>query len=207
MNKAPFLAISRHRLAIDGQGVTTLVAFHGCPLHCRYCLNDMCHNPDRVWKELTPEELVEIVSIDNLYFLATQGGVTFGGGEPSLWSLFIEEFASIMDSRWRITMETSLHVPRSHVERLLPVVNQWIVDVKTMDADIYKQYTGCDNTLMTDNLRFLMSHEGMAEKVVTRLPLIPEYNTPDDVAKSRALLEEMGVKHFDEFEYMVNRRG
>ena len=112
-----------------------------------------------------------------------------------------------MDSRWRITMETSLHVPRSHVERLLPVVNQWIVDVKTMDADIYKQYTGCDNTLMTDNLRFLMSHEGMAEKVVTRLPLIPEYNTPDDVAKSRALLEQMGVKHFDEFEYMVNRKG
>ena len=47
----------------------------------------------------------------------------------------------------------------------------------------------------------------MAEKVVTRLPLIPEYNTPDDVAKSRALLEQMGVKHFDEFEYMVNRKG
>ena len=108
-----------------------------------------------------------------------------------------------MDSRWRITMETSLHVPRSHVERLLPIVNQWIVDVKTMDADIYKRYTACDNTLMTDNLRFLLSHEGMAEKVVARLPLIAEYNTPDDVARSHELLEEMGVKHFDEFEYIV----
>ena len=72
-----------------------------------------------------------------------------------------------------------------------------------MDADIYKKYTACDNTLMTDNLRFLLSHEGMAEKVVVRLPLIPEYNTPDDVARSRALLEEIGVKHFDEFKYII----
>lgn len=206
MSKAPFIAISRHRLAIDGQGVTTLIAFHGCPLHCRYCLNDICHNPDSVWKELTPEELVEIVSIDNLYFLATQGGVTFGGGEPSLWSLFIKEFAAVMDHRWRITIETSLHIPRIHVERLLPVVDQWIVDAKTMDADIYKQYTGCDNNLMTGNLHWLLSHEGMAEKIVVRLPLIPEYNSPGDVAKSRILLEKMGVKHFDEFNYIVKGR-
>jgi len=31
--------ISRHRLATDGEGVTTLVGFHGCPLCCGYCLN------------------------------------------------------------------------------------------------------------------------------------------------------------------------
>lgn len=42
MNKpiqAPVIAVSRHRIQTDGQGVTTLVCFHGCPLRCRCCLN------------------------------------------------------------------------------------------------------------------------------------------------------------------------
>ena len=37
--KTPLIGICRHRLTTDGTGVTTLVAFHGCPLCCRYCLN------------------------------------------------------------------------------------------------------------------------------------------------------------------------
>ena len=35
----PIIGISRHRLGVDGNGVTTLVAFHGCNLQCKYCLN------------------------------------------------------------------------------------------------------------------------------------------------------------------------
>ena len=36
---ARIIGIARHRLSTDGDGVTTLVAFHGCLLRCRYCLN------------------------------------------------------------------------------------------------------------------------------------------------------------------------
>ena len=39
MKAVPLIGIARHRLTIDGEGVTTLVAFHGCPLRCKYCLN------------------------------------------------------------------------------------------------------------------------------------------------------------------------
>lgn len=34
--RAKVIGVARHRLATDGDGVTTLVAFHGCPLRCRY---------------------------------------------------------------------------------------------------------------------------------------------------------------------------
>ena len=51
---APFIAINRHRLTTDGEGVTTLVGFHGCPLHCEYCLNAQCLQADGVWCRLTP---------------------------------------------------------------------------------------------------------------------------------------------------------
>lgn len=87
---APFIGLCRHRIQTDGEGVTTLAAFHGCPLHCRYCLNPQCHtSPDR-WLWHTPETLYQEVKQDELYFLATGGGITFGGGEPLAWSvLFI----------------------------------------------------------------------------------------------------------------------
>ena len=42
----PMIGICRHRLVTDGQGVTTLVAFHGCPLRCKYCLNAQCLRAD-----------------------------------------------------------------------------------------------------------------------------------------------------------------
>ena len=48
--QAPVSAISRHRIATDGDGVTTLVVFHSCPLRCRWC-----HNPEG----LRPEPQVQ----------------------------------------------------------------------------------------------------------------------------------------------------
>lgn len=201
------MAIARHRIGIDGEGITTLAAFHGCSLHCRYCLNDRCLHPDGIWRTMTTAELLGEVSKDNLYFLATGGGVTFGGGEPCLRSLFIEEFCSVMDSRWRMTIETCLNVERHHIERLIPLVDQWIVDIKDMNSDIYRHYTGKDNKQAIDNLRWLLSHDAMAEKVIVRLPVIPQYNTKDDVKRSRNKLATMGAKYFDEFEYMVKGQG
>ena len=43
MNKAEIIGIKRHCMGSDGHGITTLVAFHGCLLRCRYCLNPQCH--------------------------------------------------------------------------------------------------------------------------------------------------------------------
>ena len=203
MQSAPIIGLGRHRLSVDGKGVTTLVAFHGCTLHCHYCLNSSCLMPGGVWREVTTEELLEEVRIDNLYFVATGGGITFGGGEPCLRSLFIEEFAGMMPQEWNITIETCLNVERQHVERLLPIVSQWIIDVKDMNREIYKAYTGKSNKRAIDNLRWMLRHKGMAERIILRLPHIPEYNTDEDVKQSRRLLKDMGIKTFDEFNYIV----
>ena len=73
------IGLSRHRIGVDGADVTTLVAFHGCPLKCKYCLNPQALSVGGIWKSLTPEELYNHVKQDNLYFRVTGGGVTFGG--------------------------------------------------------------------------------------------------------------------------------
>ncbi|QUB67582.1 radical SAM protein [Prevotella melaninogenica] len=199
---APFIAINRHRLTTDGEGVTTLVGFHGCPLHCEYCLNAQCLQADGVWCRLTPGELYSEVEIDDLYFMATGGGICFGGGEPLLRSDFIKAFAEIMNPEWKLTIETSLNVPLENVKAIASLVQMWYVDIKDMNPDIYKAYGCKENKQVVSNLQWLAAN-GYADKVIIRLPLIPEYNTDEDRQRSQQQLEEMGFTNFDKFNYIV----
>lgn len=199
---APFIAINRHRLTTDGEGVTTLVGFHGCPLHCQYCLNAQCLQADGVWCRLTPGELYSEVEIDDLYFVATGGGICFGGGEPLLRSDFIKAFAEIMNPEWKLTIETSLNVPLENVKAIASLVQMWYVDIKDMNPDIYKAYGCKENKQVISNLQWLAAN-GYADKVIIRLPLIPEYNTDEDRQQSQQQLQKMGFTNFDKFNYIV----
>lgn len=201
---ARIIGISRHRLTTDGDGVTTLVAFHDCPLRCRYCLNPQSLGDGRRFKEYSPQSLYEKVRIDELYFLATNGGVTFGGGEPGLRPDFIREFRRLCGPAWHINLETSLNVPTDGVKALLPVVNTMIIDIKDMNPDIYRNYTGQSNDLVLDNLR-LITETGRQSDCMIRLPLIPNYNTDADREASRKALETLGFTRFDLFTYLIRR--
>ena len=153
---APIIAISRHRFLVDGEGVTTLVAFHGCPLYCKYCLNPKCNTPEGIKEVLSPQQLYEKVKIDDIYFLVTGGGIMFGGGEPLLRSDFIKEFRKICGDRWKIYVETSLNVDKSAIEPLLEIIDYWVVDIKDWNNDIYCAYTGKDNSRVKANLEYLI---------------------------------------------------
>lgn len=202
--RAKIIGIARHRLSTDGDGVTTLVAFHGCPLCCRYCLNPQSLGDGGRFKEYTPESLYKETRIDELYFIATNGGVTFGGGEPCLRPQFIREFRELCGPAWRLNLETSLNVPSANVEGLLPVVNTMIIDIKDMNPDIYRSYTGRSNDLVLDNLR-LIADAGRQKDCIVRLPLIPDYNTEADRMSSRKALESLGFDRFDLFAYQIRK--
>lgn len=201
---ARIIGISRHRLSTDGDGVITLVAFHGCPLACRYCINPHSLGEDSHFRILSPKTLYEETHVDELYFLATNGGVTFGGGEPALHPDFIREFRELCGHEWRINIETSLNVPRTNIEDLLPVVNSLIIDIKDMNPDIYRRYTGQSNVQVTENLRFIADTGRQADCLI-RIPLIADFNTNADREASRAVLETLGYNKFDLFTYQIRR--
>ena len=204
--KAPMIGLCRHRLTTDGQGVTTLVAFHGCPLRCKYCLNAQCLRADGVWRKMDAMDILNEVMVDDLYFKATNGGITFGGGEPLLRSDEIVSFCKLRPDEWRIYIETSLNVERSHLEAVAPYIHHYFIDVKDMNPDIYHRYTSIDNQRVIENLHWLAEYEAL-NKVTIRLPHIPHYNTPNDIAKSREQLEKMGFRDFDCFDYMIRNEG
>ncbi|MBO5499728.1 MAG: radical SAM protein [Bacteroidales bacterium] len=197
---APVSAISRHRIGIDGEGITTLVVFHSCPLRCRWCLNPQTWREGSTFRMMTPQQLMVSVQMDDIYFQATGGGVTFGGGEPALRSRFIEEFRRIAPKQWKINIETSINVPVEHIERLIQVTDEFVIDIKDMDPAIYEEYTGQTNEKVIANLRFL-AENGVADRCLIRVPMIPEYNSENDRQNSITALKALGFNRFDVFEY------
>ena len=161
------MTVSRLRMGTDGKGVTTLVAFFDCPLNCKYCINDCCHDHDDEYffKEVaraayTPKELVKVLKKDEIYYLMSGGGVTFGGGEPLLQSAFIHEVCKLADPEWKIR-----------------------IDIKDMDEWIYEEYTGKSNRHVLKNLSRMEYIVG-SSKFHIRVPRIPGFNDEDDIKKS-----------------------
>ncbi len=187
-------------MGIDGTGVTTLVCGAGCPLHCRFCINRrlLAEEPPKM---VTADELYEMVVVDDLYFRATGGGITFGGGESLLQADFFHGFRQKCGNGWHLCAETSLSVPREFVSVAADTIDEFIVDCKDMDPAIYHSYTGGSQKRMEENLCFLLEKAG-PDRVVVRVPLIPDYNTDDDRQKSLSRLKELGVTKLDVFEYV-----
>ena len=204
-NLAPIMGVDRLRMGTDGNGITSLVTFYGCPLKCRFCLNPQCHRDISGIKLSRPDDVYDIVAMDELYYLATEGGVTFGGGEPLSYSDFIINILELGAKKWNITIETSLNVTFERIKVLLPYINEMIVDIKDVNPQIYELYTQSSNKVVLENLK-LLSNCGFSDKVTVRIPLIKGYNTQDDNQKSRLLLENLGYLRFDLFEYQTEFR-
>lgn len=194
-------SINRHRLATDGEGVTTLVGLYGCPLECEYCINkDILHN--KPYREYTKEALLEIVMQDYCYFVATRGGITFGGGESLLHGAAIAELCSILPECVNITLETSLCVAKDMLEPLLEPVHQFIIDIKTLNPELYQRYTRHSNEMVIENLEYIV-RQGMQGKCRVRVPRIPDYTSEADIVASLEWLQDRGFEDIDPFDYVI----
>lgn len=200
--KAPIASIGRHRFLIDGQGITTLVCFQGCPLRCKMCINPYTISDHHKAISVTPQKLYEKVKIDELYFLASGGGVTFGGGEPLLYPEFIKEFIKLCGKSWHLCVETSLAVPWENIETVAESIDLFYFDCKDVNPAIYQKYTGKENKLMLQNIKKL-TRIVPKEKIVVRVPLIPGFNTEEDQRRSVDFFSELGLDNFDLFTYQT----
>lgn len=198
----PLWAVARHRLATDGAGVTTLVAAHGCPLRCKWCINPRGLEAATPVEAVDARALYERLRVDDLYFQATGGGVTFGGGEPLLHARFIREFRRLCQDKWRICAQTSLNIPEACARTAAKCVDEFIVDIKDMNPGIYRSYTGADNALVLRNLDALLRKVD-PRRIRVRVPRIPGFNGEADVQASVRRLRAMGVECLEVFSYRV----
>ena len=190
-------------MATDGNGIRTLIGTYGCPLRCKYCLNPQSWDRSIKPALYTPEKLYKKVSIDSIYYQATNGGITIGGGEPLLYTPAIEAFAALCPDTWNLWTETALNVDRRYVELASKVFHHFVVDIKTLDAEIYRAYTGRDFKQSLDNLLYLQSVVG-SEKISVRVPLIPGFTDATSQEKSTKELVSLGFSDIDTFTYRTD---
>ncbi|MDO5859115.1 MAG: radical SAM protein [Methanobrevibacter sp.] len=202
MNKVNVSKISRLRTYSDGDGVSTLIGCMGCPLRCAYCINPFSWDDSVKPKKYTLDELYDEVKKDHIYFLATGGGLVFGGGEPLLHHKFIKEFISKYKSTgWKFTLETSLSTKQEFLKDIIDCIDYFIVDTKDMDKMGYELYTKGDYDLFISNLKYLLANVE-PEKIRVRVPKIPKFNTDEDIKSDCEKLQEMGFKNIEFFNYI-----
>ena len=122
--------------------------------------------------EMTSQEVVEEACKDAPFF-KYGGGVTLSGGEP----LFQHEFAieilkGLKEKNITTTIETASHIPMPIYKEAMKYIDYVYADLKIMDSNLHKKYTGVDNTRIVQNLKWLLMSE-KKENVIIRTPLIP----------------------------------
>ncbi|RHR24439.1 glycyl-radical enzyme activating protein [Clostridium sp. AF19-22AC] len=181
----------------DGNGIRTIVFLKGCVLRCRWCCNPESQRFEietmlvqgekkTIGRDVTVAEVMETVEKDRTYYRRTGGGLTLSGGE----SLCQPEFAEALlraanEAGISTALESMGYADYSIIERILPYLDQYLLDIKHMNPAKHKEFTGHSNELMLENAMHI-ARSGMTELSI-RVPVIPGFN--DTVEEIRDIAE------------------
>lgn len=132
------------------------------------------------WWEL--EDLYHEIQKDKVFYTQSKGGITVSGGEPTIQSDFILEFLKTCKQNDISTaLDTCGYASRKIYEKLLPFVDLILLDIKEIDSDKHKEFTGVSNELILDNAVFLSNYVKENNKNLwIRTPIIPNYTATEE---------------------------
>lgn len=126
-------------------------------------------------RDMTVDELLEILTEDKMFYDESGGGVTLSGGECLMNSEFCAELLERLKNEGIHTaVDTSGFVTKKAIDAVFPFTDIFLYDIKAFDSDIHKKATGCPNGIILENLRYINDKGG---KVEVRIPYVPEYNS------------------------------
>ncbi|MFC2089306.1 glycyl-radical enzyme activating protein [Bacteroidota bacterium] len=177
----------------DGPGIRTTVFFKGCPMQCVWCHNPESHDmhPEeysvirkvdgkniemkRVYgKEISNEEVLVEMLKDQAFYDKSGGGVTFSGGEPLFQhKSLIHLLIALGKEGIHRAVDTSGYTSREIVLEAAEHTELFLYDLKIMDADLHKRFTGIDNRVILENAELLMER---GAELIIRIPVIPGIN-------------------------------
>jgi pyruvate formate lyase activating enzyme len=133
-------------------------------------------------EELTPRELAGRVFTDKPYFVRSQGGVTFSGGEPFFQPDFLLEAAGLFNKEGiNVIVETNLSIPLHYSGSSLNCIDYFMVDLKMMNDTNHKRWTGIGNKGILDNI-LALDRAGAAFEL--RTPVIKGVNdSPEEIGE------------------------
>lgn len=152
---------------------------------CGKCV-DVCLNRslDIVCTSKDSQEVVDYVRKSEIFFRYTGGGVTFSGGEPFLQTEFLRTLVSKF-SRLGIDMwvETCGYFEFDNVKDIIAELSHVFLDLKHMDSDKHKEYTGVGNEKILKNAKKIAK---MGIPITVRIPSISGVNLTEENIKNTA---------------------
>ncbi|MBL1054592.1 MAG: glycyl-radical enzyme activating protein, partial [Escherichia coli] len=142
---------------------------------CRKCEEICTQNAlDIMGKDVTVSELMEIIMQDYDFYVSSGGGVTIGGGEMSLQTDFaVALFSECKKMMINTAVETQGTTPLANYQKLAPVTDTFLFDIKQIDSNHHKTLFGIGNEGVRRNLEWLVDS---GANVIVRMPLIRGYN-------------------------------
>jgi pyruvate formate lyase activating enzyme len=126
---------------------------------------------------VTTEELYQEVNKDSPFYRRSNGGVTVGGGEPTMQIDFVTAFLKRCKQTYINTaIETCGYVKWDNMENLLKYVDLVYIDIKHMDPEVHKNLTGFSNELILENVKKISK----IKPIIIRIPVIPDYNDSEE---------------------------
>ena len=175
----------------DGPGIRTIVFFKGCYMRCAWCCNPESQSKEIetiiekgkekiVGKDVYVEDIMPELLADMPYYRRSDGGITLSGGEVLCQADFARELLiACKEAGLHTAIESSANAPFFEIEKLLPYLDLYLIDIKHMDSKKHKEYTGADNTRILENARKI-ANSGV--ELVIRTPVIPGFNdTPEEI--------------------------
>lgn len=175
----------------DGPGIRTTVFLKGCSIRCPWCSNpeNINHQIERYvkdgkegfyGKEYSVDQVLKEVLKDKIFY-EDNGGVTFSGGEALLYAKeLLPLMQQIKQNNISIAVESSLFVPSSYLEMVIPFVDYFYVDLKVMDKERCSFLLKGNLDLFKSNLAILAK----SKKFNVRIPVIFGYTDNEDNIRS-----------------------
>ena len=125
----------------------------------------------RVWPM---DELMAEVEKERGVMADSGGGVTLCGGEPLMDPDYALELLRELGRRgFHRAVDTSLFVRPELIPEVARECELFLVDLKTMDSEVHRKYTGVPNEQILSNIRLL---SGLDARYFIRIPLIRKVN-------------------------------
>ena len=148
-------------------------------IKCGKCV-DVCYSQARqkVGRWVDVDELFDIVKKDRTYYTQTNGGVTIGGGEPTLQNEFLVEFLKkCKQNGINTAIETCGYTSWEKMKKILDYTDLLLFDMKQINSKKHETYTGVKNEGIINNAILAAQY---VKEMIVRVPLIPEVNNSNE---------------------------
>jgi len=169
-------------------GVHTIVEENGRPVHridrdkcsqCGRCVEVCLYDALKiVGEETTAAQVIHEIVKDMHYYQHSSGGMTLSGGDPLIQPQFAYAILALAkEKNIHTALDTNASNDWNIYEKILPVTDLFLVDLKHTDRDRHREGCGVEFDRVWETLDRLNAN---GAEIILRCPIIPAFNAEDD---------------------------